>query len=214
MGVLWWVAGRRRSSEPSQVICEEGQQEAADVPVDDDGGEAQDTPGPWQHLGVWKTRWSQKLPPMCLLSPMCHQAPLPSDTGCPCQAGLPSAGSPCTGATGPEWQKRDGSCHAGPRASRPFVRAEAWRGQRWVPCSRPHKGQSPAAPCLPSGAVIPRPLGVVGLRTGAPHSLFFPCPARWVLPLSHCAGEETEAQGGQGTRCLGLARQHPPGGQQ
>lgn len=57
MGALQCEIGSRRPgpSKFPQVICHEGQQKAADVPVHDDGGEAQDTPGPWQHLGVWNT---------------------------------------------------------------------------------------------------------------------------------------------------------------
>lgn len=69
-------------------------------------------------------------------------------------------------------------------------------------------------PASHQGLSFPAPLGVDGLRTGAPHSLFFLCPARWALPLSHCTCKETEAQGGQGTRRSGLARHHPPGGPQ
>lgn len=56
-----WAAAAGLSEAP-QVVCQKGQQEAADVPVHDEWGEAQDTPGPWQHLGVWKTRVSQNPP--------------------------------------------------------------------------------------------------------------------------------------------------------
>lgn len=47
-------------SERPRGVREEGQQEAADVPVHDDGREAQDAPGPRQHLGVWEARRPQK----------------------------------------------------------------------------------------------------------------------------------------------------------
>lgn len=49
-GTRWEAAAGL--SEAPQVVCQKGQQEAADVPVHNDWGEAQDTPGPWQHLGV------------------------------------------------------------------------------------------------------------------------------------------------------------------
>lgn len=49
------------SSEAPQLGRQEGQQEAADVSVHDERREAQDAPGPWQHLGVWSTRGSQGL---------------------------------------------------------------------------------------------------------------------------------------------------------
>ena len=156
------------SSEPSQVICEEGQQEAADVPVDDDGGEAQDTPGPRQHLGVWKTRWSQALPPTCLCSPAAkrHGASLPSG---PVRHWLPvhncdRPGVARQGRQLPRWA-------AGPR---PFARAVTWGPEVGTLLRAPHRTgapRAPAAPCLPPGAVPLRPLGVVE----PPYSLFFLC---------------------------------------
>lgn len=51
------------------------------MPVNDDRGEAQDTPGPWKHLGVWKTRGSQNSSRRHLLSSSQHHSPYPSDVG-------------------------------------------------------------------------------------------------------------------------------------